>query len=141
MRYDWKGIGEYIADIRKYENLTQEDFISELKNLTGLKLSRNTLSKIENGERSAFSKEIIKMGEPERIQFLSKDLSEMILNSNHAYMDIARMYAESNEKLKKQHQEDLEIISKLTKQLNHLQELHNAFLRHAENYECKHNEN
>ena len=59
MRYNWKNIGEYIADMRKYENLTQEDFIEELRNKTGLKLSRNTLSKIENGERSAFSLEFL----------------------------------------------------------------------------------
>ena len=59
MRYDWKVIGEHIADMRKHENLNQKDFMEELKNLTGLKLSRNTLSKIENGERSAFSLEFL----------------------------------------------------------------------------------
>ena len=59
MRDNWKNIGKYIADMRKYENLTQEDFIEELRNKTGLKLSRNTLSKIENDERSAFSLEFL----------------------------------------------------------------------------------
>lgn len=80
------------------------------------------------------------MEEMERPKFLSKELSEMVLSANHVYMDISKMYAENNEKLEKQHQEYLKIISKLTEQLNHLQELYIAFLRHVASYECKHNE-
>lgn len=59
MSYDFFKIGKYIRDLRESENLSQVEFLQELKNLTGLKMSRATLGKIENGEKESFTLEFL----------------------------------------------------------------------------------
>lgn len=59
MEYNFCEIGKYIRDLRESENLSQIEFLQKLRKATGLKMSRNTLSKIENGELKSFTLEFL----------------------------------------------------------------------------------
>ena len=55
MKYNFADIAVRIRDIRKNNGLSQEQLIGELKNKYDFSISRNTLSKIENGEKKFFT--------------------------------------------------------------------------------------
>lgn len=53
MKYNFIEIGNTIVNLRKGKKMSQEQFLWELSN-RGVKIARNRLSKIENGEQAAF---------------------------------------------------------------------------------------
>jgi transcriptional regulator with XRE-family HTH domain len=55
LKYNFADIAVRIRDIRKNSGLSQEQLIGELKNKYDFSISRNTLSKIENGEKKFFT--------------------------------------------------------------------------------------
>lgn len=55
MRYDFNEISKRIREMRKSKGMSQEKLIAEMKDVYNLPLARNTLSKIENGEESAYT--------------------------------------------------------------------------------------
>ena len=54
MRYNFSDIGQRIRELRVKKKWSQETFIEKL-NDKGLRISRNTISAVENGEGSKFS--------------------------------------------------------------------------------------
>ena len=54
MKYNFTNIGNRIRDLRKSKKYSQDAFIEKLSE-HGLKISRNTLSSIENGVESAYT--------------------------------------------------------------------------------------
>lgn len=55
MRYDFNKISKRIREMRKSKGMSQEKLIAEMKDIYNLPIARNTLSKIENGEESAYT--------------------------------------------------------------------------------------
>ncbi len=53
MKYNFAEIGNTIVNLRKGQKMSQEKFLEELSK-RGVKIARNRLSKIENGEQLAF---------------------------------------------------------------------------------------
>ena len=53
MEYNFAEISQRIVDYRKKQKMSQERFIEELS-YRGVRIARNRLSKIENGEKAAF---------------------------------------------------------------------------------------
>lgn len=55
MKYDFAEIGNRVRTLRKKQYGSQDDFIEALNNQCSLRISRNTISAIENGNEGSFS--------------------------------------------------------------------------------------
>lgn len=55
MKYNYIEIGERVRHLRKEQGKSQDEFLDDLKEKYKIKMSRNRLSEIENGDKESFS--------------------------------------------------------------------------------------